>query len=331
MKKEISFSSILLSLILFIPAWAQSASADLNEYYKNKKVLVTGGYGFIGSHLVEKLVTLGAQVSVLDNFSTGKHENLVGVAQHVRCIQGDICNIQDCLDAAEGQEIIFHLAAHIRVVESLKSPPTCFDSNVRGTWNILEAARIKKVTRFIFSSSAAVYGNKEGICCEEDLCIPSSAYGLSKYVGEQLVAYYARVHGVPGISLRYFNVFGPRQDSSSPYSGVVAKFTQLLQEEKPLTIFGDGLQTRDFVPVDMVVDTNVNCAALDTEQLDGQAYNVATGKSITLLELIDQLRAQLKISYSPKLIFTSAREGEIRHSQAYFAKLDKLFVQMRAE
>lgn len=296
----------------------------LNEsFYKDRRVLVTGGCGFIGSHIVEKLVDLGAIVTILDNLSTGSLLNIASVKDRITFIQGDISNFQDCLQATQGQSIIFHLAALLSVQDSMKNPQNYFDINVRGTAHLLEAARINSVDRFIFSSSASVYGAKETICAEEDECRPLSPYGFSKLMGEMLCHFYFEQFGVRSLALRYFNVYGPRQNPHSAYAAVVSKFKYNMQHNVPLTIFGDGLQTRDFVPVDFIAHCNIALASIDASLLHGQPCNAATGKSITLLELIDILRQDFP-DYNASILHKEALPGDVYHSSADISQLQNL-------
>lgn len=292
--------------------------------YDGIKVLVTGGCGFIGSHLVELLVAEGAQVSVIDNFSTGKRENLADIADRVRIIHSDITDASACIKASEGQDIIFHLAALTSVNESMIKPADYFRVNIQGTCNMLEAARINGVKRFVFSSSAAVYGNKDGVCSEDDSCAPTSPYGFSKLIGEQLCRQYCQCFGINSICLRYFNVYGPRQDPASEYAGVVSKFKECLHHNRPITIFGDGLQTRDFVPVAEIARANMMLGLLPAACMQAQPCNIATGKSINLHELIDMLAAQSNRAERPIIRYGPSREGDIRHSQADCSRLNML-------
>lgn len=289
---------------------------------KNKKVLVTGGAGFIGSHLVEKLVELGANVTVLDNLSTGSLTNLQKVSNAITFIKGDIKTLNDCLSAARDCQIIFHLAAHVSVPESLQNPKECYETNVIGTLHMLEAARQNSIKRFIFSSSAAVYGPKEELCHEESICQPESPYGHSKLIGELLCQDYWHDYGVQTICLRYFNVFGNRQNPHGSYAAVVCKFKQCMQQNKPITIFGDGLQTRDFIGVDSVVDANIQLA-MSADHNAGTIFNIGTGQSISLLELITQLKKEFPF-YVHKPIFKPARQGDIKHSRADCSKYQML-------
>jgi UDP-glucose 4-epimerase len=295
-----------------------------NTYYK-LPVLVTGGCGFIGSHIAEQLVTAGAQVTILDDLSSGFLHNIEHIRENIQFIKASITDKDSCLQATRGQKIIFHLAAMISVQKSIEDPATCHDINVNGTFNILEAARINNVKKVVLSSSAAVYGNTTNLCLEQMLCHPESPYGFSKQIDELLCQQYSRIYGLATVILRYFNVYGARQNPASPYAGVVAKFTQQIQLNKPITIYGDGLQMRDFVPVDNVVQANLRLAS--SEMSNGEIFNVATGTSITLLDLIEQLKKEYP-HYNQKIIFEPARKGDLKISQADCSKYRTFFSQL---
>lgn len=291
---------------------------NLSLFYKNRPVLVTGGAGFIGSQLVDALVELGAHVTVLDNFSTGTRENLGSVQNRIKLIHGDITNFETCLDATRKAEVIFHLAALVSVPESCKNPHACHTINVTGTHNLLEAARQQTKTtpkKLIFSSSAAVYGAHEGICSETTPSIPCSPYGFSKLMGELYCQQYTSMYGVETTVLRYFNVYGPRQKANT---GVVAHFKHCLAMGTPLTIHGDGLQERDFVPVQTVVTANLLFGARQQHAL-GNTFNIATGTSISLIALVNRLKAQYP-DYPHPITFAPARPGDIRYSAADCSK-----------
>lgn len=291
-------------------------------YYALMPVLITGGCGFIGSHLAERLVTLGAKVTILDDLSTGKLENIEQIKDHVRFIQGSITDPETCKQAAQGQQIIFHLAADVSVPASVKHPEKCHHTNVDGIFNLLEAARNAGAKRVVFSSSAAVYGNLEGICSETSPCVPMSPYGFSKQIGELYCQQYAYVFGLETVILRYFNVFGPRQDPHSQYASVIAKFSEAMQHNKPITVFGNGLQTRDFVPVQSIVEANL-ILGMHKALNAGEIFNVATGKSITILKLIDCLKQQFP-NYTGAINFAPERPGDIMHSIADCSKYQTL-------
>ena len=290
---------------------------DLEQYYQGKKVLVTGGAGFIGSHLTEKLVQLGAQVTVLDNFSTGTLSNLKPIITRINLMYADITSRYSCLKATIGKDIVFHLGAFISVPLSITNPEICNTVNIDGTKNLLESCKQNNVNTFAFSSSAAVYGNKETICNEDDPPNALSPYAMSKLKGEQLCKQYAQNYDINSICLRYFNVYGERQNPNGQYAAVVAKFKDCLFNKKPITIFGDGKQTRDFIHVAKVVEANLTLAMRPHN--NGEIFNIATGKSINLLELIKQLESEFGIK-PVDVTYKPARVGDIAHSQADASK-----------
>jgi nucleoside-diphosphate-sugar epimerase len=289
---------------------------DLFTLYNNVEVLVTGGCGFIGSHIVKALVLWGAQVTVVDNLSTGLRENIEDVIHNVTFVQADITDFQTCVKYSTGKQVVFHLAAHISVPKSMIEPYECHRINTLGTLNMLEAARLCGVQRFVFSSSSAVYGAHEGISEEGDACNPTSAYGSSKLVGEMLCKEYNELHGVSTVALRYFNVYGLRQRSDTQYAAVRATFMDKMRRNQPLIIFGDGHQTRDFVPVDTVVEANLLMGIVPTRQLPTfQAFNIASGRAISILELIDELRQQFP-NFNQPIQFTTPRPGDVKYTAA---------------
>ena len=210
----------------------------------------------------------------------------------------------------------------------MHNPDECFQINVAGTFNLLEAARIHKVRRFVFSSSCAVYGEKDEPCVETMTCNPTSPYAYSKLLGEQLCQQYATIFHVPTVCLRYFNVFGVRQDPSSEYAGVIAKFSDKMLKNEPITIFGDGSQTRDFVPVKQVVQANLAGVELPPELCTGEPINVATGESSSILELFtDYKKMTPRYTHEPQ--FAPAREGEIKYSEADCKRYRELLAQIK--
>jgi nucleoside-diphosphate-sugar epimerase len=288
----------------------------MSSYYKNCNVLVTGGAGFIGSHLTEKLVELGAHVTVLDDFSTGSLANLNSVVNAINLIGGTITDYETCVRATKNVKIIFHCAAQTSVPGSMENPRICYQTNIQGTSTILEAARHNNVERFIFSSSSAVYGEREGRCSEDVPCNPTSPYGYSKLMGELLCKQYWQFFNLQTVCLRYFNVYGPRQDPHGTYAAALAKFRYQMYQNKPITMFGDGQQTRDFVSVNEVVQANVQLGILPAQKVAGEVFNIATGTSVSLLELIKTLKEKEFPGFDQDIIFAPARRGDIRHIEA---------------
>ncbi len=295
----------------------------LQQFYEKKQVLVTGGAGFIGSHLVEKLVALGARVTVLDNFSSGNLTNLKAVVSAINLLYADIRSPYSCLKATTQQEVVFHLAAFVSVPESIVYPDVCKLVNTQGTYHLLDAAAKNGVKRLVLSSSSAVYGDANGTCSEDDLPTPMSPYAESKFEAEQLCKEFSEKTDLATTCLRYFNVFGDRQNPHGSYAAVVAKFTHLLQAGQPITIFGDGQQTRDFINVSKAVEANL---LVGMGQATGNAvFNIGSGQSISLLTLLGQLEDRLSIK-NKGISFLPARQGDILHSQAQCQKFTS-FVQ----
>ena len=282
--------------------------------------LVTGGAGFIGSHIVKELVRQGQKVTVLDDLSGGKLENLVSVQDKITFIKGDICNFSTVLEACQGTHFVLHLAALISVAESMAKPQETAQINVQGTVNVLEAARQCGVKRVVFSSSAAVYGTRPELPYKETTPIDcQSPYAWSKQAGAELCQLYTKAYGLEAVALRYFNVFGPGQNPNSAYAAVIAKFMQLAVENQPLGIDWDGLQSRDFVSVKDVVQANLLAAM---KGVPGEIYNVASGRTYTLLELADTIE---KVS-GRKLerISRPKRPGDVHESSADITKISAL-------
>jgi UDP-glucose 4-epimerase len=271
-------------------------------------VLVTGGAGFIGSHLVRALVSQGDRVRVFDNLTTGRRDHLEGVEAEL--IVGDIRDLEELEGATRGTEAVYHLAAMISVAETMADPLTCYEVNLRGSLNVLEAARLVGVRAVVLASSAAVYGGTEGRVREALPARPISPYGATKLAMEEAAALFARAYGLPTVSLRLFNVYGPRQSPDSPYAAVIPRFIRRLLEESPLTIDGDGKQTRDFVYVDDVV----RAMRLAAEKAAGATgpFNVGTGSSTSVQALADRLQAL--IPGRPAPTHGPPRPGDIRHS-----------------
>lgn len=284
------------------------------------KYLVTGGAGFIGSHITERLLADGHQVRILDDFSTGKREN-IPVSDAVSVIEGDVGDFETVREWMEGIDIVFHEAAIASVPETVENPLGSERTNYRGTLNVLEAARLARARRVVFACSAAVYGDLPELPKQEDMPVrPLSPYAVDKLASEHACRVYDRLYGLDTVALRYFNVFGPRQDPSSPYSGVISIFADRLRQGLQPTIYGDGEQTRDFVYVSDVVDANIRAA--HTPAAAGKAINVATGSTITINEL---LRTVCRIQGQPfEPGYLPAREGDIRHSRADISRAGAL-------
>jgi UDP-glucose 4-epimerase len=277
------------------------------------RVLVTGGAGFIGSHLVESLVADGFAVRVLDNLSTGRRSNLKPVANRLTLIEGDVRDRETVDAAAQACDLIFHLAAVVSVPQTVDDPVATAAVNSTGTLHVLEAAHRKAVSRVVLASSCAVYGdNPELPLGEEERPRPLSPYALQKLTGEQYARLYYELYGLPTVCLRYFNVYGPRQDPTSPYSGVISIFMQKAVSGEAPVIYGDGGQSRDFVFVADVVRANRLAAAAASAA--GRVYNVGTGCSLTINQLWDKIAVMGKVALAPS--YGPSRPGDIRNSQA---------------
>jgi UDP-glucose 4-epimerase len=277
-------------------------------------VLVTGGAGFIGSHLVEALRDEEFSVRVVDNLATGHRSNLAHLEGSYDWFEGDLADNDVCRRAVDGVAYVIHQAAIPSVPRSVREPLESHASGPTATLNLLEAARLAGVRRFLFAASSSAYGETVELPkCEDFLPQPLSPYAAGKLAGEHYVSVYARTMGLDGVSLRYFNIFGPRQDPSSPYSGVISIFARRMSEGLRPTIHGDGTQTRDFTYVANVVAANL--AALRCPQpLGGAVFNVGTGRRISLLDLVAALNATLGTRLEPE--FLPARAGDVRDSQA---------------
>jgi UDP-glucose 4-epimerase len=278
-----------------------------------RKVLVTGGAGFIGSHLVEALVRDGHRVRVFDDFSSGARPNLKAVAREVEVMRGDCADPRAAARAVQGMEAVFHEAAMPSVAVSVKDPARSHRAGATATLTMLLAARDAGVRRFIYAGSSSVYGDTPKLPKTESMAPrPLSPYAASKLTGETYVRLFSSLYGMETLTLRYFNVFGPRQNAGSPYSGVISLFTTALLDGRTPLINGDGRQSRDFTYVDNVVEANRR--ALTAKGLAGQTVNVATGKRVTLLDL---LRALAAITGRPaRARHRPVRAGDVRHSLA---------------
>lgn len=277
------------------------------------RYLVTGGAGFIGSHLVEALVARGDDVRVLDDLSTGHVDNLAGVRGRVDLRTGDITDMDAVRAAMEGVELVVHLAARLSVPESVEQPDRYHQTNITGTFNVLLSARDAGVRRVVCASSAAVYGVDPPVPSgEDDPTAPASPYGFTKLVDEQYCRLFTQVYDLPTVSLRYFNVYGPRQRPDSGYAGVITRFCARLSNGEPPVIYGDGLQSRDFVYVSDVVRATI--AASEHPGAAGQVINVGTGQSVTIRELAATLSELYGVQREPT--FAPGLPGDVRHSRA---------------
>jgi nucleoside-diphosphate-sugar epimerase len=291
------------------------------------RFLVTGGAGFIGSNLVETILKRGDDARVLDDLSTGRRANLDGAEGWAReggslfeLLEGDIRDPRACRAALDGVDYVLHQAAIPSVEQSVRDPQTTHDVNVVGTLNLLTAARAASVRRFVFASSTAIYGDGPELPKRETMAAdPISPYGAHKHAGEVHCRLFHRLYGFPAISLRYFNVFGPRQDPASEYAAVIPRFLRAIRDGGRPTIYGDGEQTRDFVFVDDAVQANLRaCAA--PESACGSAYNVASGTRTSLNELVSAIASLAGKRVDP--IHGPPREGDIRHSSAAIGRAE---------
>jgi UDP-glucose 4-epimerase len=275
------------------------------------RALVTGGAGFIGSHIVEELLQNGASVRVLDNFSSGKRANLETFQGDLEILECDLRDAQCLKTATRDVDLVFHLAAFVSVPQSMLEPETCFDVNVTGTVTLLEAARRAGVRKVVLSSSTAVYGNPDKFPTDEETLLqPLSPYALSKQVNELYARLYTHTFNLPVIALRYFNVYGPRQRPDSDYAAAISIFARRLVNGEPITIYGDGRQSRDFIFVKDVVRANLQAARSEAA---GDVFNICTGRETTLLDLLEELS---EVSpQQPVVHFEKPRPGDIYRSK----------------
>jgi nucleoside-diphosphate-sugar epimerase len=285
------------------------------------RYLVTGGAGFIGSNTVDELVRRGHSVVVLDDISSGKEDNLAEVRNKITYIKGSITDIEIVRKAMHEAEYVLHLAARTSVPRSVKDPIETNKINIEGTLNVLVAAKELKVKRVVFAASSSAYGETPTLPKVETMePQPISPYGVTKYVGELYAQTFGRCYGLENVSLRYFNIFGPRQDPSSPYSGVLAKFCAAFLEDTPPVVFGDGEQTRDFTYVENAVQANL--LACEAPNVSGKVFNVGTGGRTSLNEVLRALAKitgkKLETKYEPP------RDGDIRDSQADITQAKEL-------
>ena len=282
--------------------------------------LVTGGAGFIGSHLTEELVRRGHRVRVVDSLVTGKRSNLSHISG-VEFLEGDLADLDVARRAADDVQFVLHQAAIPSVPRSVKDPITSNRANVDATLNVLVAARDAGVTRLVFAASSSAYGDTPTLPKHEEMPTnPLSPYALQKVIGEQYLRMFTKLYGLETVSIRYFNVFGPRQDPTSPYSGVISVFATALLENRPPTIYGDGEQTRDFTYVANVVDGVLR--ACEAPGASGQVINVATGGRVSLNQLFEEMRKLVGADVRPK--YAEPRAGDVRDSQADIEKSREL-------
>ena len=284
-------------------------------------VLITGGGGFIGGHLVDRLLALGHGVRVLDNFSTGRRDNLRQTLAHIELIEGDLRDPDTVRRATRGAEVVYHLGALPSVPRSVNDPRTTNAINVEGTLNVLLAARDAGVRRVVLASSSSVYGDTSVLPKIETMPPqPRSPYAISKLAAEQYTCSFTSLYGLETVALRYFNVFGPRQDPTSQYAGVIARFCTTALSGGPYTVQGDGQQSRDFTYIENVLRANL--LAAEMPDIAGQVFNIACGERVTLLEMIAILNrllgAEIPVEHGP------ARSGDVRHSLADIQKARRL-------
>ena len=306
-------------------------NSDRRSLLSSSKILVTGGAGFIGSNLCETLLELGSEVVCLDNFSTGKRDNLSAFLDHPRFIlhQGDIRDLQACQEAVKGADFVLHQAALGSVPRSIKDPITSTNVNISGFVNMLWAAKEEGVKRFVYAASSSTYGDSEKLPkVEDNIGKPLSPYAITKYVNELYAEIFHAAYGMDTIGLRYFNVFGRKQDPNGAYAAVIPKFVmQLMKKESPI-INGDGSYSRDFTYIDNVLQLNLLALTTDNKAALNQVFNTAVGEQTTLLELVSLLKeylsqydgqiAKVDIKHGPN------RPGDIPHSLASVDKAKRL-------
>lgn len=294
------------------------------SFEKDSSFLVTGGAGFIGSNLVEKILDLGYKVRVLDNFSTGKKRNIEEFLgnSNLELIEGDIRDLVTCQQACDGIDYILHQAASCSVPRSINSPRTTNDVNITGTLNMLIAARDNKVKRFVYASSSSVYGDEPNLPKIEDrIGKPLSPYAITKKVNELYAKNFYELYKLPVIGLRYFNIFGEKQDCDSVYAAVIPIFIKKLLNKEAPTINGDGKQSRDFTYIENVVEVNLKACLADKEAL-GEVFNIAYGGRVYLNDLYWKICKLLEVDIQP--VYGPERVGDIKHSNADISKAKKI-------
>jgi nucleoside-diphosphate-sugar epimerase len=278
---------------------------------------VTGGGGFIGSHLIRRLLADGHAVRVLDNFATGRRENLEEVLDDIELIEGDLQSYERVHNAVRGCELAFHLGALPSVPRSIQDPLTSNATNVVGTLNVLLAARDEGVRRVVYASSSSTYGASTELPKREEMpALPIAPYAVSKLAAEGYCRAFHQVYGLETVALRYFNVFGPGQDPQSQYAAVIPNFITAVLEDRSLTVHGDGDQSRDFTYVDNAVDANI--LAADAPDAAGEAFNVACGERVSLNEVVSRLGTLAGVEVDA--VHTDSRPGDVRHSLADISK-----------
>ncbi|MDE2125742.1 MAG: SDR family oxidoreductase [Armatimonadetes bacterium] len=277
--------------------------------------LVTGGAGFIGSHLVHALLEHGARVRILDNFTSGNRHNLHGIENRIEVMEGDVRDAATCHEACSGMQTVFHLAALVSVPESVEQPHRAHEVNINGTLNILMAARETGAERVVFSSSSAVYGDTIVLPTPEDtLPVPTSPYGLQKLCGEHYCRLFFQLYGLETVSLRYFNVYGARQDPNSAYAAVIPRFLTRLASGQHPVVYGNGEQTRDFLHASDVARANVLAATVVQEAAIGNVFNIAGGGATSINQLLNLMREVLGVNIDA--VYEPARIGDIHDSVA---------------
>lgn len=283
--------------------------------------LVTGGAGFIGSHIVEELVRRGERVRVIDNLSTGKRENLQHLMDGIEFMEGDLRDLDTAMEAAKGVDFILHQAAIPSVPRSIKDPKGVTENNVNGTLHLLIAAHKNGVKRIVYASSSSVYGDSPLLPKVEDFPpAPLSPYAASKLAGEYYCRVFCHVYGLETVCLRYFNVFGPRQDPLSPYAAVIPKFITLASGKKALTVYGDGEQSRDFSFVANVVQANL--LACEAEGAAGETINIGCGERTSINQLVGELKEIIDLNL--RVEYAAPRPGDVKHSLASVEKAREL-------
>lgn len=288
-----------------------------------RKVLVTGGAGFVGSNLVRALLARGDTVRVIDNFATGHRANLTDVVDDVEVVEGDLTSYERTHAATKGVDIVFHEAALPSVPRSVQDPLTTNAVNVTGTLNVLLCSRDEGVGRVVYASSSSVYGNTDVLPKVEAMSPrPVAPYAVAKLAGEHYCQAFTSVYGLETVSLRYFNVYGPRQDPASQYAAVIPRFIRAIAGGESVMVHGDGEQTRDFTYIDNVVSANLLAADADGTTISGEAVNVAGGEQVSVNHLIVEI-GEL-IGLEPKLVHISQRPGDVRHSRADITKAQRV-------